>query len=811
MAIIGLTDDNFERYKLVANPQRQFSSSSQGLTGSVPLFADSSSNVKDLLPTFGEAETAIDDDQLSLVRNQIIESARNTTDIKAEVESYMTSINNLPSPVRSTKRQEVLRFTPGVTFDDNFFKKKTIKNLLFPYYKNLYRTAEWSYTNYSSLNFVTGGDVPTDSVLIYPAGTGSVSGEDWNPLAPSGSFTFDFYINPRYTSTDVGSEFTAGTILHMSSCYAISMVTGSSIGIDGKPDGYRLLLQLSASANIPPSKCKITGDQVTTTLSGVDSSYLFVSADNSLKKNNWHHVGVRWGGTTVNNGTGSFVIDGKEDNQFAINQTSIMQGTSSGTAILDPDALFVGNFYEGDNYGANAIGLFFNPKAAEEEGVVNFSSNYPKQDPAKFYFRHPLNAEVHDLKIYNKFKNESELKNNMAAGPSLTPDLLFYVPPFFTKDSRNRYVLQTPFFDATGSTEDPFNVALSFGVGGMSINLENFTKDLVTKQFPRLFNLTGSRIDTSVQTPRTCNYLLYESGSSRKRNLTILPNDNGKFFPNFDLLKKEPDLGVVNIGSGTVDTLLYSGTFDDRFIDSFGSKDYSVITLENMVATSSLVPGSVPTRSEPSGSLLSSLEGATPEDPAVSPGNILSVLQRTHDPSSNEVVFFDISNMFYGDRIEPGTFIIEDLQVSGSGGRMTFKVKDDLRGNLYRADSLTKHAEWSSVGNVLYDEGLVVIKTPHMPFFGKDSFRVTFNGQRNVYVLEMLIPATTSLFNSSSNPSYKELKPSDYTSETAKKFTYLTGITLHDNNLNVIGRANLAQPIIKRDDDRVVVRLRMDF
>ena len=142
---------------------------------------------------------------------------------------------------------------------------------------------------------------------------------------------------------------------------------------------------------------------------------------------------------------------------------------------------------------------------------------------------------------------------------------------------------------------------------------------------------------------------------------------------------------------------------------------------------------------------------------------------------------------------------------------MTFKVRDDGRGNLYRADSKTAHAKWSSVGNILYEEGIAVIKTPNMPFFGKDSFRVTFNGERNVYVLEVVVPAVTSLFNSSSNPTYKELAPSDYVSETAKKFTYLTGINLHDNNLNVIGRANLAQPIIKREEDRVVVRLRMDF
>jgi hypothetical protein len=195
----------------------------------------------------------------------------------------------------------------------------------------------------------------------------------------------------------------------------------------------------------------------------------------------------------------------------------------------------------------------------------------------------------------------------------------------------------------------------------------------------------------------------------------------------------------------------------------------------------------------------------------VSPGNILSILQRQHDPSSNEVVFFDISNMFYGDRIKPDTFILEDLDVSGSDGRMTFKLRDNGRGNLYRADALSDHAKWSSVGNILYEEGIAVIKTPHMPHFGKDSFRVTFEGDRSVYVLEVVIPAGHSQFNSSSNPSYQDLAPSDYPSELADKFTYLTGITLHDNNLNVIGRANLAQPVIKRDEDRLVFRLRMDF
>jgi hypothetical protein len=167
--------------------------------------------------------------------------------------------------------------------------------------------------------------------------------------------------------------------------------------------------------------------------------------------------------------------------------------------------------------------------------------------------------------------------------------------------------------------------------------------------------------------------------------------------------------------------------------------------------------------------------------------------------------------MFYGERIEPGTVILEDLCVSGTHGRMTFKVKDDSHGNLYRADCLSPHATWASIGNVLYEEGIIVIKTPNMPFFGKDAFRISFSGHRYVYVLEVLVPAKTSLFNSSTNPTYRDLAPTTYDSETATRFSYLTGINLHDNNFNVIGRANFAQPIIKRDEDKIVVRLRMDF
>ena len=874
MAIIRLTDDNFERLELLANPERKFTSSSigsagtgsiapslasSGITGSVPLFADATSGIKDLERTFGEAFTersarqgelgsisAYFANNIDEFRNEIVvveaqglvapEDSQvilwpfidpgaaypypfrpaGPSNVRPPLTRYLRMVNSASAPARLSKRQEVLRFTPGVTLESNFLRKTVVKDVLFPYWRKHYPSAQWAYSNYHCLNFVTGANLSTSSVMIYPAGTGSLSPNVvGNPYGPSKAFTFDFYINPRYSSESPGGVFKAGTILHMSSCYAVSLVTGTSMGPDGKKDGFRLLLQLSSSANIRPSSCAISGNKVTTSMSGEDASQLYVSSDNSLKRNYWHHVAIRWGGPLVNNGTGSFVIDGTIDNRFVISSSSIMQTTSSG-GFANPDGLFVGNFYEGSNSGTSAIAYFFNPAASRDEGVENFSNDLASQDPLSFTFEHPLNAEVHDLKIYNKFKITDEILTSSEKGTSLTKNLLFYVPPLFTKDSRTRLVLQTPFFDTLTSTEDPFNVALSFGIGGFEVNTENFVRDFVTNQYPRLLHLSAARIDTAVQIPRTANYLLYESGSTIKRNVTILPCDNGRFFPNYDLIKKSPAQGLSNIASGTSSTANFSGSFDDRFVDDFGVKDYSLINLRSLVSTASIVPGLVSVPAAPSTgsilpSILSSLEGATPEDPGISPGSTLTVLQRTHDPSSNEVVFFDMSNMFYGEKIEPGTVVLEDLCVSGTHGRMTFKVKDDSRGNLYRADGLSSHATWASIGNVLYEEGIIVIKTPHMPFFGKDAFRVSFSGHRNVYVLEVTVPAKASLFNSSTNPTYRDLAPTTYDNEIAKRFSYLTGINLHDNNFNVIGRANFAQPIIKRESDKVVVKLRMDF
>ena len=831
MSIIKINKDNFERYSLLTNPTRTFSSASNnvagfmsvGITGTLPLFTDRSSAVKDVFSGLIHNSSASNDQQLENLRSAAVSAAATQQNFFGAVESYFTNVNSLPSSSMYDKKQSVIRFEPGVRFNPDFLRKRSVKEVLFPYYRSEYQSLQWSYTNYHSLNFVTCSYLPTASVLIYPAGTGTVALENTNFYAPSSSFTFDFYVNPRYTQENVGDEFRAGTILHMSSSYAISLVTGTEYGIDGKKSAFRLLLQLSQSAEIPPSSVSISGIRAQASgRSAADQRFLFVSPDNVLKHNTWHHVAIRWGGINTQNGTGSFVIDGEEVSTFAISSASVMAPIQTATDHWDADALFIGNFYEGSNYDTDPIAGFFNSTAAQEFGTLTFSTNVDR-DPRDAKFNHPLNAEIHDLKIFNVYRSLGQIAETkqsginfssnfrrlgvsgsspLLSGSSAADGLLFYLPPFFTKESPTRYVNQTPFFYAIGSTDDPFNVAMSFGVGGHELNLQNFTREFVRGFYPRPFGLEAARIDNTLSVAQTANYLIYESGSNRKRNISVLPCDNGKFYPNFQTLLT---------GSSAT---LSSGSAYDKFVNDFGGLDFSRISLNNMVSTASL--SSINAVSDALSdtdvnSLLTPLLGASPENPGGYPGNILTILQRTKDPSSNEVVFFDVSNMFYGDQIKPKSVILKDLAVTGTNGRVQITLRDDGYGNLYRADARSTHATWASVGNVIYDEGIIVIKSPNIPMFGSDAWELTFEGQRNIHVLEINVPVEKGQINSSSNPSFQDLIPSDYPSETSNSFVYLTGLQLHDENLNVVGRANFAQPIVKRDGDRYTVRLRMDF
>lgn len=662
------------------------------------------------------------------------------------------------------------------------------------------------------------------------------------PYSPREKCTFSFWVKPKIVDLDKNDSYKAGTILHLSSSYAFSIVSGSTVDSFGRPNKFGLVCQFGSSTDVSPSRIPLVkhadasrgweagkrfvngeyprdGRVITRSSTWKDNAdHIFLSSENALSGDHWHHVAIRWS-AEKDHRSGSIFIDGNLDSTFLLNSASCMPSNMPDSRG-DPSVLSIGNYYDGRNDGNEGAlqSQFFNGNASYQEGlpiaykisekdVPNYQiDNFLYRDPndVLFQYENPLKAEVHEIKIYNDFKTHHEIKNEKGIQKSLPErNLVFYLPVHFTPETPKRDVMQTPFQTFRTTTNDPFNVALSFGVGGKTMNLPNFLREHVTGKYPRLLNLTASAITTTDTKSRSADEWLNSVPSHRKGNYTVLPCDNGLFNPNY-----------LPILTGTQTTLANPASINYSYRDDNGYSRAGMVSLRGMVTSSILpkTPGHLlqdPAVRE--SSIDAYLEGANPEDPGLTPGAILSVYNRTRDPDSNEVVFFDISNMFYGNRIAPETMQIKDTSLSGTRGSVSITLKDDGVGNVYRHDCLTAPAKWNNIGDVIYDEGIVTIKNPILSHFGRRQFEISFRGEQKIPVMEITVPVTRNSFNSSSNPNYLPLAPTSDASETAEDFVYISGVNLHDENLNIIGKANFAQPVIKRKSDSFMIKLKMDF
>jgi hypothetical protein len=850
MSIFKVTPNDVESLSVVTNPYRQFvSSSTNGIVGTVNVFPRRSVCEKqtDIPSSFADVPHNDDDVESSLRSIQNLAryarfsgslSAFNAgvaAKLPAMLESYLTQVNSLGQSTRKQKTIDITRSTPTTVFSDESVKKLIIKDQLSAYHRVAYPSAHWAYTNYNCLSFFTSSMFPTSSCLLFPNAPGGQVHEGYvsGTYALSGAFSFDFYVNPRYRSNLDGGAFKAGTIFHLSSTYAVSLVSGSGRDENGRTRAYRIQLQLSHSADIPPSILKanqsnaatfVSGGLSTVTSSGFPSSDLvFLSDDNSLTFNHWHHVIVRWGTNLVNDGTGSFIIDGVPKGTFVIPSSTISPRTFTGLR-REPSVLVIGNYYAGlntrdDTSQAN----FFAADPALRDGLTQLTSSVSIDEPIAtgYAFDHPLNADVHDLAIKRYYMSDQDIVASASAGPKSidTGWTAFYLPPFFVETSPFRQyvgdsggILQTPFFEIDGTTNDPFNVALAFGVNGHYINVENFLKDFGSNVFPRVHHMTGVAL-VNTTALREANEFLYDQPFVRRRNTLLLPCDDGLFVPGFELLSSESqkrsavdDMNNEELSFINVDDLLSETSL--LFANDFGG---STTLSDESIGWTPERPGLVAGRamlqyeSDVNEAVLSGSY-----DPGIQEGAPLTIYQRTRDASSNQVTFFNVSNLYYGKRILPGSVVLIDPALSGSGG-LQITLKDDSNGTLYRADCLTSASTWNAVGTVFYDEGVIAIKSPHLYFFGKEGFDISFRGENNVHVMTIDALAPANQMNSSSNPNFKKVPPSPYANDPEKEFVYVSGINFHDNNMNVVMKTQLAQPIIKRHGDRILFRIRTDF
>ncbi len=790
MAIQRINPDDIEVFTLTTNPPRTFASSSTGVvSGTLHVFSRRSPFEKEVHPLSIFSGSFVDRD-LDAIRTTIVQNS--SSNKSGLLRTYLENVNSQSVSLRKQQTVEVIRFEPSARFSSNSIRKTVVINNLMPYYRSVYPEAHFAFTNYNSLNFLTSSGLPEDTALIYA--------DPDRQYAVTGAFTFDFWINPRYKNDYPGAPFKAGTIFHRSSSYALSLISGSSRDVNGYVDGFRLVLQLSHSAEIRPSQA----------LPGTGSnSLVFMSDDNALQRNTWHHVTVRWGTSAINAGSGSFLVDSVEAGTFVI--------TSSLTEYHDENCLLIGNFF----FGGIAPSFFTN-EVSERDGLTELIPGTGTA-PSGYVLDHGLNAEVHELKLYSRCLDNSEVGFLQTQGPVsgtayLHEGLQFYLPPFYTKESPYRKfhlgyggMIATPFFEIDGTSQSPIDVDASFGCAGHYLNLENFVRDFATGTYARLFHLTASVLTGTAPVPTSFNGYLYATGSNLKRHMTLLPNDNGNFFPNFSFLIPEPDDYLVP-GIPFSTTQSFQAPFKvnpSQFVNDNGTITPGFVTLRNLLPFDLFQNQA----QEETGSLALTLNGVSPEELGDLPSEHgrYTILQRTGDNSCNQVVFFDISNLYYGMQIEPGTVVLRDTNTTGSNGKMELTLVDDTEGNLYRSNTSGSSPDWTSVGNVFYNEGIILLKHPSLFFFGTDQFQLSFKGKQNTHILTYNLFKRPLTAVSSSNPNYLPVSASTDANDTDKRFVYITGINLHDDNLNVITRTSLAQPIVARTGEKFLFKVRMDF
>lgn len=489
------------------HPSRSFVTSSFGATGSIWLHPRRSTSEKLIVENDPMKSRPYSEMQLAITAQGLFKS----TTAESKMLAYMTLVNNQKQQPSNDRKLDVVLFTPPAALSTSSLKKSAMLKNLFPYYRPECPSMNYAFTNYHSLNFFTSSNVPENSALIYPNSASSANATYMSGCyLPDAAFAFDFYINPRYTTDSSDKHYTAGTIFHLSACYAISLISGSSRDGNGCPDGFRIMMQLSHSANIPP-RYALTG--------AYPNDLIFTTGDNSLKRNHWHHVTIRWGGQYVNDGKLQMYVDEQLEFEREFTDTGSFKPRKLNA---NPSALFVGNFYEGYNSGKSKQSHYFATPNHIRQGVrelVKTNNTFEMPTFPRAILRHPLNAEVHELKIYRRTLTTDEMKSLGTNAPSsIDSSVLFYVPPFFVRESPTRRtytdnktfvfggVLETPIYaPPMATTEQPFNVTMSFGMAGHDINLENFVRDFAPKRagknerylwcgaYPLLLNLTSSR------------------------------------------------------------------------------------------------------------------------------------------------------------------------------------------------------------------------------------------------------------------------------------------------------------------------------
>jgi len=625
--------------------------------------------------------------------------------------------------------------------------------------------------------------------------------------------TFEFWIKPCKEQT------LPGTIVSLRNNYGICLIPDSTSFKDGIPQKFKIGIyaQSKVDSGTPPSNSDASvaaaggGIHVTTAQLNLDT---------------WHHVVIRYG-SLFNNGLLNVYLDSVS--MLATNIDGKYDGASRTTGIFDVTAstnagstLLVGG-WPAVNDEEKGWGVYASHQEVRPMNGSNPTYSHSLADGKGVVPQRTLKSELKELRIWNTARTEQEQLASKKTSLTSTSGLRVYIPFFFDPRSdtpqwnrlahipnENNPKNTTEFYE-NGTSESLNSTKLSYNpvqyctnnghiVGMPFINVHSHLREYVHGSYPVIYqhDQLDDSSNTSVypsvldDTPSSAglNYFIKHWQTFkwlRAINSMILPSDCEDFDCKFDLVqanghnyidKNYLQLNGPGVGSTSSKYELLS-FFDDE-----------IFAIQDAVVAIDPSRNTFGGKTEQYQTQALSAEGKFVDNDFLTPlSTIISVPQ-----------------IYYGNRIQPDSVELKFI-LNEQGKEITIV---DFEGTLYRKDLGLDHIK-SKVGHIDYANGVICIFSPLLTSLGLDNFDLKLKGEKNLHVMQIDIPCPAGVANKSQHPSYKKLRPSANANETDSNLTYISSIYLHDENLNIIGKVNLAQPMQKREEDSFIFRVKVDF
>ena len=647
---------------------------------------------------------------------------------------------------------------------------------------------------------------------------------DWS----SDEVTFEFWIKPSREQTEVG------TIVSLRNNYAVCIIPEISSIKDGIYQTFKI--GMYAQDQVVPASAPTIGDRHlpanTTDPLGVDTSLgvvgggVYTSGD-VLQLDKWHHVVIRYG-SNFNNGLLNVYVDsvsitgGNVDGLYdGINRTSGVFDTTWAGSV--GSAMMVGGWPSTVNE-ENAWNTYSDYQEVRPiSGGVSIYPNGVFSDGKSVKPLRVLFSELKELRIWSQTRSEQSLLESKYTSLRDTSHLKAYLPFFFdpreetpqwkrlghipkalNPKSKDEFYGEgeSVSLDSSGVSYNPVQYCTNSAhiVGMPFVNVHSHLREYVNGTYPIIYQHDIYNDPSNLAVYPAIGGVGYDEEKLsyfiknwqsfkwlRAINSMVIPSDCEEFEPSYELVGENANvyidksfLSLKGAGVGSTENRFELGSFFDDEV--FAIQD-AIVKLDPQMKD---FRGSVEkygTKSIVSEGKLTDLDFLSPLTTVIA-----------------------IPQIYYGNRISPDSIELKFiLNESGKEIRII-----DHEGALYRMDEKREYIK-TKVGHVDYGNGLLCIFSPLLTSLGIDNFDLKFKGEKNLHVMQLDIPCAAGVANKSQHPSYKKLKPSANANESDSNMTYISSIYLHDENLNVIGKVNLAQPVQKREEDSFIFRVKVDF